>query len=315
MEHALVIPDAVPISDDAVRAIGARHNLRFAGMTPLENVGIINSIYLLGDEYVLRVPRDHPAHVAQLRNELVAIPAAGAAGVRTPQLVAADETCDLLPVPYAIVERVPGVSLGRREWEPNDLEQTWHELGRDLALLHTGVERGGPAGALGPGDDLPDPRVAAEARAREGWFTAIEARWLVAWLDRLAPAALTPVPDRCLHLDLQATNIIVDPETLAYRALIDWGCAGWGDAAWDSFALPLRAAPHLLAGHRSVAPLDADDTAEARVLWRHLQFALAVLPRGASPGLAWGELPLAWLLEVMRFFHDRPGGAWAGLAP
>ncbi len=76
-----------------------------------------------------------------------------------------------------------------------------------------------------------------------------------------------------------------------------------------------RAAPFLLEGHRAVAPLDGDEGAEARVLWRHLQFALAVLPRGAAPGLSWGERPLAWLLEALRFFLESPGPRWRDLAP
>jgi aminoglycoside phosphotransferase (APT) family kinase protein len=309
------LPAHVPLSDATLHEIAARHGLRGATVTRPPEVGIINAIYLLGDDYVLRVPRNHPAHVRQLRTELLAIPAALAAGVRTPNLVAADESCDLIPVPYAIVERVHGATLGLLDRDPGDTIAAWRELGIDLALLHTGVTRASPAAQLRASEPPPDPRLSAEERARDGWFTTLEARWLIAWLERLAPAALTPVPARLLHLDVQATNLMVDPATLAYRAILDWGCAGWGDSAWDCFGLPLRAIPHVLAGHRSIAPLDADDTAEARILWRHLQFSLHVLPRGATPGLSWGEHPLAWLLETMRFFLDRPQGVWRDLAP
>jgi aminoglycoside phosphotransferase (APT) family kinase protein len=309
------LPAHVPLSDEMLHEVAARHGLRVATVARMPEVGIINAIYLLGDECVLRVPRDHPDHVRQLRNELAAIPAAREAGVRTPGLLAVDELCDLVPVPYAIVERVHGATLGLLDRDPGDTIAAWRELGRDLARLHSGVARTGPAGELRVAETLPDPRVAVEERARDGWFTTLEARWIAAWLDRLAPAALTPVPERFLHLDVQATNLIVDPATLEYRALLDWGCAGWGDPAWDCFGLPLRAIPHVLAGHRNVAPLDADDTAEARILWRHLQFSLYVLPRGATPGLSWGEHPWAWLLEVMRFFLDRLGGVWRELAP
>jgi hygromycin-B 7''-O-kinase len=312
---SMKLPDHVSLSDDTLREIAARHGLRVATIAHPPEVGIINAIYLLGDEYVLRVPRDHPAHVRQLRNEVAAIPAARAAGVRTPGLIAVDESCDLVPVPYAIVERVHGATLGLLDREPGDTTAAWRELGIDLALLHTGVARTGPAGELRVVDPLPDPRLLAEERASDGWFTNLEARWLIAWLDRLAPAALIPVPERFLHLDVQATNLMVDSETLAYRAILDWGCAGWGDPAWDCFGHPLRAIPHVLAGHRRIAPLDADDTAEARILWRHLQFSLHVIPRGATPGLSWGEHPWAWLLEVMRFFLDRPKGVWRDLAP
>lgn len=308
------LPEHIALSDEVLQAIAARHGLGAVAITRLPDVGIINTIYRLGDGLILRVPRDHPAHVQQLRNELLALPAAHAAGVRTPRLTAVDDACDLVPVPYAIVERVEGVNLGLREWEPGELAAIWRELGRDLALLH-GVARTGPVAELRDENALPDPRELAEQRAREGFITGLEARWLVAWLDRLAPAALVAVPARLCHLDVQATNLMVDPATLGYRALLDWGCAGWGDPAWDCFGLPLRAIPHVLAGHRSVAPLDADDMAEARILWRQLQFSLHVLPRGATPGLSWGEHPLAWLLETLRFFLERPPAPWRDLAP
>lgn len=80
-------------------------------------------------------------------------------------------------------------------------------------------------------------------------------------------------------------------------------------------ACPCEPCPSSLEGHREVAPLDGDDTAEARILWRHLQWSLAHLPRGAVPGQSWGERPLAWLLEVLRFFLDGPPPRWRALAP
>lgn len=309
-------PSHVPISDDAVRAIAARHGLGDRTLTPLAQAGIINAVYLLGEDLVLRVPLDHPAHVAQARVEAVAIPAARAAGVRTPALVAYDDACDLLPVPYLVVERVRGKTLGSLDLEPAATPDTWRSLGRDLALLHTGVGEDGPACRLARPKPLPEARELVEKRASDGWFTNLEARWLSGWLDRLAAAASKmPAPARFLHLDVQATNVMVNPGSVAYLAILDWGCAGWGDPAWDFFGMPLRAVPSMLEGHRSVAPLDGDDSAEARILWRHLQYSLAVLPRGAAPGMAWGERPLAWLLEVLRFFLEPPGPRWRELAP
>jgi aminoglycoside phosphotransferase (APT) family kinase protein len=76
-------------------------------------------MYVLGGgEYVLRVPRDAPPFIAALRKESVAVPAAKAAGVRTPTLRAFDDSLDLLPVPYAIYERVRGETLGLLDLEP-----------------------------------------------------------------------------------------------------------------------------------------------------------------------------------------------------
>jgi len=310
------LPGHIPVSNDAVRAIATRHGLGDRALTPLVEVGIINAVYMLGEDLVLRVPRDHPTHVAQATVEAVAIPAARAAGVHTPALVAYDDTCDLLPVPYLIVERVRGETLCSRDLEPGATPNVWRAVGHDLALLHTGVGEDGAAFQVARAARVPDPRELVERRAADGWFTGVEARWLGGWLERLAPAATqTPADERFLHLDVQATNVMVRPEALVYLAILDWGCAGWGDPAWDFFGMPLRAVPFLLEGHRRVARLEGDDTVEARILWRHLQLSLAILPRGAAPGFSWGERPLAWLLEVLRFFLEPPPARWRELAP
>ena len=299
-----------------LRAIAKRHGLRAESFARLPQIGVINTIYTLGDDLVLRVPRNHPGAVDQARTEAIAVPVAHAAGVRTPRLIVYDDTLDLLPVPYLVYARVRGRTLGVLDWEPADIPQVWRELGRDLALLHTAVQpEGEQVGRLRSAGDGPDPRALAEERATDGWLTSLEVRWLTRWLDRLASATLTPVPKRMVHLDVQATNVIVTDNALEYVALLDWGCTGRGDPAFDFFGMPLRAVPFMLDGHRSVAPLDADDGAEARILWRHVQYALASLPRGAAPGMSWGERPLAWLLEVFRFFQESPPARWRELKP
>jgi aminoglycoside phosphotransferase (APT) family kinase protein len=323
------LPDHTPVTDDALHAIARRHGLEARRLVPLAQTGIINANYALGRHHVLRVPRNHPAHVEQLHHEALAVPAARAAGARTPALVALDDTLDVLPVPYAIYERVPGRSLGLLHLEPVDAAEVWRAFGRDLARVHIGVPSSGPAGLrsrLAASRTPPDPRELVERHATAGWFGSAEARWLTCWLDRLAPEALTPLPHRLLHGDAQDSNVLVrllggtgrGRETSgapAYAAVLDWGCAHWGDPAQDLACGPLRAAPHLLAGHRDVAPLDGDETAEARILWHHLWITLDMLPRGAAPGWAWAERPVARLMDTLRFFLETPDPHWAALAP
>ena len=279
---------------------------------------MINAVYALGQHLVLRVPRDHPGHVAQLLREKAALPAARAAGVRTPALVAFDDSREILPVPYAIYERVAGTPLELLGRDLRAAPEVWRELGRDLGRLHAGTSRTGSARDLSEGAPLPDPRALVERRAGEGWFTAMEASWLLRWLERLAPAALESVPQRLIHADTQPTNVmVVAPEGPAplYEALIDWGCAQWGDDAVDIACAPLGAAPFLLEGHREVAPLAADEAAEARVLWRNWQIALDTLPRGAVPGFSWGENPTARVIDTLRFFAAPPTGRWHTCRP
>jgi Ser/Thr protein kinase RdoA (MazF antagonist) len=149
--------------------------------------------------------------------------------------------------------------------------------------------------------------------ASAGYFTAEEAGWLSGWLDLLAPFALAPLPRRFRHGDLQTTNVMIIPDPPTYLALIDWGACGWGDAAHDFAGIPLRAVPFMLEGYREVAPLPEDATAEARILWRHLQISLYLLGRPPQPGLSWAERPAAMLLEIMRFFLGSPVRPWTNL--
>jgi hypothetical protein len=65
--------------------------------------------------------------------------------------------------------------------------------------------------------------------------------------------------------------------------------------------------------YRGVAPLPEDETAEARILWRHLQIALYLLGRPPKPGLSWAERPAAMMLEILRFFLGSPGRPWTDL--
>ena len=242
------------------------------------------------------------------------MPAARRVGVRTPEMLAFDDALDLLPVPYSIYERVHGETLGLLDRDPAASPGVWRELGHDLALLHQGVAKDGPVAGLEM-DQMPDPRPWPEELAQAGYFTATEARWLTAWLERLAPEALAPAPQCFLHGDSQATNVMVRADSLEYLAVLDWGSCGWGDPAWDFAGVPLRAVPSMLEGCAVVAPLEEGQSVEARILWRHLQLSLYVLRREPQPGRSWAERPLGMLLDVMRFMLDAPAGRWSEWMP
>jgi hypothetical protein len=195
----LQLPDFPPMPVETLEAVVERHGLRVGEISPSKDAGIFNAIYLVGNEYVLRVPRDAPLFVAAIRKESVAVPAARAAGVRTPALVAFDDTLKLLPVPYAIYERVHGETLGALDLGPEDTPEAWQEAGGGLARVHEGVGEYGPVAGL-ECEPLPDPRPVPDELASAGYFTAEEARWLSGWLDLLAPFALVPLPKRFRHV-------------------------------------------------------------------------------------------------------------------
>jgi aminoglycoside phosphotransferase (APT) family kinase protein len=310
------LPDFPSVSLDALRGIAEQHDLAARAFRPLPSIGVFNAIYLLGDELVLRVPRDHPHFVAALTKEASAVPAARAAGVRTPRLIIFDDTLTQLPVPYAVYERVHGQALESLGRDRAATPAVYHELGRDLARLHMGVGPGSPAGQLGaPNLPLDDPRPLPEELAAAGYFSAAEARWLGDWLDRLPPLLAAAGAQRFLHADTQATNILVHPDSLAYMALIDWGGCGWGDPVLDFSGMPLRAVPNVLSGYRELGALPDDAAAEARILRYHLHFALINLRNEPQPRRSWGERPLGYLLEILHFLIDPPGSRWAALRP
>jgi aminoglycoside phosphotransferase (APT) family kinase protein len=310
----LSLPDFPGVSDEALRAISDRHGLGSNTFSLLPQAGIFNLIFQIGGDAILRVPRDHPISEADARKEAIAAPAAREAGVRTPRLVAFDDAMDLLPVPYAIYERVRGETLGLLDIDSASAPEAWRELGRDLALLHAGVEDDGPASDI-LSEDVPDPRPWPGEMADEGYFTVTEARWLTDWLEKLTSEVLPPVPRRFLHGDSQATNVMVEAGSLKYLAVLDWGSSGWGDPAWDFAGVPLRVVPAMLEGYRAVAPLDRDETAEARILWRHLQLSLYLMRREPQPGLSWAERPLGMFMDTVRFLLGDPGEEWSRWKP
>ncbi len=221
------LPDFPEVSPEMLRSIARRHGLDAHDFSILPETGVFNAIYLLGEDVVLRVPRNHPAFVAAARKEAIAVPAARSAGVRTPRMLAFDASFDLLPVPYSVYERVHGETLGLLDRDPAGTPGVWRELGRDLALLHTRVGKDGPVADLEL-EEMPDPRPWPAELAADGYFSATEARWLTRWLERLAPPALGPILRRFLHGDSQATNVMVREGILEYVAVIDWGGVGWG---------------------------------------------------------------------------------------
>lgn len=279
----------------------------------LPQIGIINTVYLLDDDLILRVPRAGPGEIASALRERVAVPLARAAGVRTPELIHFDNTRSLLPVPYMIYERVNGETFELLGLEPEATPQVWRELGKDYARLHTGVTRTPENTHLEAPPFTPPQDLVTELAAR-GVFTGRESAWLQSLADPLTlHVERTKIKVFC-HGDAQGTNVMVTPETHNYLAVIDWGSVTWADPAHEFRSLPMRAVPHVLAGYRSVT--DTDDYFEARVLWWQLQSIFSALHRDPPPdlpNLAWAERPMSQLFEFVRFLSNPLNKKWLRL--
>jgi aminoglycoside phosphotransferase (APT) family kinase protein len=257
-------------------AVARVHGLPVPLALPTPWTGATSHVYPCGDA-VIKVAHDREdaatAVVADARMSKVA----RTLGVAAPRLLALDESRELVPVPYAVFERVTdAIPLGQWTGAPETAAAGWRDVGRELARVHQ----------VAVGTSMPldlrtfrqspnvDPRPWAGQLRERGALDPVDAAWLHDLLNRLAPAALADVPPTLCHGDVNAANVLVDADSGAFCALIDWAGAGWLDPAWDFAGVSLEAVPPLLEGHRGVGPLPNDGTAEARVLWCQVQTRL-----------------------------------------
>ncbi|MEV6108912.1 aminoglycoside phosphotransferase family protein [Streptomyces sp. NPDC051940] len=291
-----------------LRALAGHHGLPLSAVRPAPLQGVANRVWFVGEHLVLRVARDEPGAVADLRKELAVIPYATELGVRTPRLEGFGETG---PVPYVLLRRAHGVVPELPESAAGDPRgEVYRQLGAELALLHRGRYAGPPV----PYDDGGDPLRTVERLRAEAYLGAAEARWLSGWFARLAPyrEGVEPV---LVHGDACPTNLLADPASGDLSWLLDWGDAHLGDPAEDFAKLPLRAVPYALAGYLGEAAAGSVQREwAARVLWHQLHWALARIPTPPGrDGVHWSSPMAARLLEVLRFYAEGAPEAWRGV--
>jgi aminoglycoside phosphotransferase (APT) family kinase protein len=262
------------ITLEQLAAITARHGLPVPAAVPEPWTGATSHVYPLVDA-VVKIAFDRPDAIVAVEIDAAMATFARSLGVAVPDLVALDESRDVVPVPVAIFRRVDGVSLdpARRDAAGR---AAWKDVGRQLARVHAVIDRDNAPRPLREFRQSPevDPRPWVDELRDAGAIALDDAAWLLTLLDRLAPTTLAEVPLALCHGDVNVANVLVDAETGEFRALIDWAGAGWLDPVWDFAGVPLDVVPWLLAGHREVAPLPEDDTAEVRLLWVQVQTRL-----------------------------------------
>ncbi|WP_329385772.1 phosphotransferase family protein [Streptomyces sp. NBC_01716] len=308
--------------------IAARHGVAAENVRPMLS-GVANRAYRLGPDLVLRVPRTEE-FVADLVKEAAVIPVARAAGVRTPALVAFDDSRTVVDVPYMVLERAPGVDLaslgggagGVVSDASREVGGVFRDVGRDLARLHRVTPAGAGEPARVPVEYDPDagaPHRLVEGLLADGMLDAEAARWLGGWFGRLAERIPDGVSHVLVHGDIAPQNLLVTPGPpgpLTLTGIVDWGDAMWADPAVEFAKTPLSGVPAMLDGYREGGAADGGEYAfEARVLRYHLTWALARLRNPAPvPGERhWTAPPAARLLGILRFFASSPPAPWAAL--
>ena len=256
----------------------AQHGIRDP-WTPLPATGVANRIYATKDA-VLRVATDHPQAVPDARTESVAAPVAWAAGIRTPRLIAFDDSRALVDRPYSLWERVHGETLGLLALDEARRARAWREVGRELARLHDRVRVcPDPDGYLdAPGRPL-DLLAHLDRLRGAGVIDRVSATETASLIHELAPHVTAPTAIRFLHDDVHAWNVMCTPDG-ELLALIDWGDAGWGDPTLDFAYVPLELIPHVVAGYESESSTGLGPWAGARFVWDKLHSVLQGLGEG-----------------------------------
>ena len=285
------------------------------GMIQALPPGEANHTWRIGDDLVLRIPRDDRALTDDLRKERLVIPIAQSAGISTPEIVAFEDGIDRTGRPVMVLRRVAGTDPERAGLSEAVSIPIYGEVGRQIARLHmaTGVGFAAPAGI--PRDDggddprsLLDPLVTAEALDQQ---TAI---WLRDWFDRLAPYIPEAPAPVLIHGDVAPRNLIVDPASGALRALIDWGDATLADPAMDFAKLPLAMLPAVLAGYLGAE--DHDGTVfrvwQARAFRYQLHWAVAATGRRdpVSGSLRPPGPAMQRLMVILRFLIETKDPRW-----
>ena len=289
---------------DQLQAVVERHGLELDGpITPISTAGVVHALWRLGSQWVLRVPKNEEMCLGDHRCEAIAIPLARSAGVRTPALIAFDDSAEIFEVPYSIVEHVDGTNLvGLRPADPR-YDATYRQLGEQLALLHGASVPDAPHPWLRVPDDRPAEDLFDEVR-EAGLLHDDGISWIRGLCEQLDARIMGEAPARrvFLHDDVKPDNLMVDLRGDVH--LIDWGDAGYGDAAYDFQSVPLRAVRAALVSYRTLAP--GDPALEARIVRRILARALVGLRRTPRLGPSWYRPIAATLTDVLAFVGDFP---------
>ena len=208
--------------------------------------GTDNSLYRLGDELVVRLPRADWARSQPEREHRWLPHLAPALPIPIPEPVALGEPGAGYPCHWAIHRWLPGRSALDARLERPEAEA--RRLGEFVLALRAVDARGGPrAGPHNVGRGLPlahrDGHV-RDAVAKLG-EDVDGAAVLAAW-DRALAAGTWDAPGVWVHGDIHAGNLLVEDGRV--RAVIDFGTLGVGDpavdllVAWTLFDGPARAA-------------------------------------------------------------------------
>jgi len=286
-----------PFTLEQVQAFCDKHSLR--GEVRHIGSGYINWVYQVGDDIIIRATKQG-MDPEDSYTEIVAVPAAIKAGIKTPELLLFDDDCDALPTVTTVYRRCEGVALATLQVDQHELPPLYRELGREIAKLHTRVtEVDDPNNWLDKlyRYDLDEEIQKAFAANK---IETVTRDWLMKWADRLRPAHESPFETKFVHNDMHAGNTMVLQDPLRLSAIIDWGDANWGDPAQDVLKTPVWAAPWVIEGYRQEGG-EVDEMFVGRVIAQNVAISLVGLyDKWPEGDLAWQPLASSFWANLVR---------------
>ncbi len=270
-------------SAETLAAIAALERAaRRPGAAPF--AGVANHVFLLGEDLVVRIPRAG-RFLADLVKEAEVIPVAVGAGVWTPRLVAFDDTCSVVDVPYMVLDRVRGDDLARLDLPADRAAGVLRQVGRNRPGCTAYAGQPGPRWRPSPCRTAPWTRALIETFAR-GRLARRRGRPLADRLDRPpgGAAARRPAPrpgarrPRAAEPARPPGNVPSQRDRGLGRRAVGGPCCRLRQGAPDRCPGGARRVYREESGEAD-APVW-----EARVLWYHLTWAPgpAGRPRPAS---------------------------------
>jgi hygromycin-B 7''-O-kinase len=293
---------SVTYSGEIVDKIQLKHALSgTASLMPF--TGTVNEAWAIGDELVLRINRKSDCDDEAAREALV-VPLVRAAGLRTPELIVYDDERDIVPRPYTIYRRAPGVLLGNLEVPVESLSSLYQEIGIELAALHK----------ISPPKGIRLRRANWEAwnvmrqlksAIEDNLLSGEEAREIERWLDFVAPLFGEPETGTLIHKDIHPWNLMVDPGTFDLTAILDWGDASVGDVADEFAAMPLVAVPSMFLGYQTGGE-PMSEALVARSLFSGLGLALWEIREGDPQNYrrTWWRMPVDGWHGYKKFIEE-----------
>jgi aminoglycoside phosphotransferase (APT) family kinase protein len=259
------------LEEQTVRALVRRHSVDCAAVTSIDETGGEARVYVLDETFVLKVQRPHRLRPrTSLEKEAFFLQQLAASPDIVVPHVLGYGRHDTLE--YLLMTRMPGVAALTVELTGAHRVAVLHQLGRTLRHLHALPQAPFSRSALFPG---PRTREAFVAQAQATLDQAVQgiAATPTLWPFAVSPATLasqvltalpTTVQPVALHANPGPMHTFVQPATLAFVGLIDFGDAYIGHPAldwrWPTHADRLA----LLHGYGDETPL----TDEFLATWR-----------------------------------------------